>query len=215
MSKKLFSFIREGQVRLGPETKIIPASELATLLEAEEVQRKIKEDADRYRKEVVLEAEALKAKAQADGYQEGFKAWAEEIAKLEQEIMAIRKHYEKILAPVALKSVQKLIGRELDLNEEAVVDIVANTLKAVSTHKKITIWVSPKEKGVLEKNKARLKAQFENLEVFQIRERADIEPGGSIIETEGGIINAQLSNQWLILESAFEKLFKKKSETAT
>lgn len=213
MSRKLFSLIHEGQVRLEPETKVVPAREFSTLLSAQEVQGKIKDDAEKYRKEVILDAEALKAKAQADGYHDGFKAWGEEVAKLEQEIIDIRKHYEKILTPVALKAVQKLLGRELEMNEEAIVDIVATTLKAVSTHKKITLWVSPKEKGILEKNKARLKSQFETLEVFQIRERADIQPGGSIIETEGGIINAQLSNQWSILEAAFEQLFKKKSET--
>ena len=198
-------------MRLAPGTKIIPESDFSTLLSAEEVQKKIKEDAEIYRKDVVKEIESLKAKAQIDGYQEGFQAWAEEIARLEEEIIRVRKQYEKMLVPVALKGVQKLLGRELEIKEDTIVDIISTTLKAVSTHKKITIWVSPKEKGIVEANKARLKKQFEQLEVFQIRERADIEPGGSIIETEGGIINAQLSNQWLILERVFENLFKKKS----
>ena len=36
-----------------------------------------------------------------------------------------------------------------------------------------------------------------------------IEPGGCIIETEAGIINAQLENQWRSLENAFESFMKK------
>lgn len=212
MSKKLFSFINEGEVRLAPGAKVISESELSTLLAADEVQKKIYADAEKYRIDVVAEIENLKAKAQIDGYHEGFEAWAEKVAELENEIVNVRKQYEKILVPVALKGVQKLLGHEIESNEETIVDIIATSLKAVSTHKKITIWISPKEKGIIEANKARLKQLFEHLEVFQIRERADIEPGGSIIETEGGIINAQLSNQWLILERVFENLFKKKSE---
>lgn len=210
MSKKLFSFINEGQVRLEPQTKIVPASELSTVLNAAEVQEKIKADAEIYRQNVVQEIEDLKAKAQVDGYHDGFEAWAEHIAKLEEEIIAVRKQYEKILVPVAMKAVQKLLGRELEVKDDTIIDILSTTLKAVSTHKKITIWVSPKEKGIIEKNKETLKKSFEQLESFQIQERADIEPGGSIIETEGGIINAQLSNQWEILRRAFEQLFAKK-----
>lgn len=211
MSKKLFSFINEGQVRLEPDAKIVPASELATLLSAEEVQTKIKEDAEKYRKDTAAEIEQLKAKAQYDGYLEGFQSWAEHIARLEEEIVNVRKDYGKILAPVALKGVQKLLGREIENNEQTVVDIISNTLRSVSSHKKITIFVSPRERGIVEANKDRLKKLFEQLEVFKIVERSDIEPGGSIIETEGGIINAQLSNQWQILERAFDKLFNPKS----
>jgi type III secretion protein L len=48
------------------------------------------------------------------------------------------------------------------------------------------------------------------LEVFQIQERNDIQPGGAVIETEGGIINAQISNQLQVLERAFKKLFSSK-----
>ena len=209
----MFSLIVDGEVRLEPGVKIVRADNLAKALSAEEVQHKIKEDAESYRKDVISEIEALKAKAQIDGYQEGFKTWADAVAKLEQEIVDVRRQYEKLLTPVAIKAVQKLLGKELETKEETIVDIIATSLKAVSTHKKITIWVSPKEKGIIEKNKARLKSLFEVLEVFQIRERADIEPGGSVIETEGGIINAQLSNQWQILEAAFEQLFKKKRES--
>lgn len=212
--KKLFTLIKEGQIRLEPDTKIIPSEELGTLLSSQETQEAIKTDAEAYRKDVITEIEELKAKAQADGYQEGFETWAEDVARLEKEILDVRDHYKKILVPVALKAVEKIIGRELETNEETVLDILKSTLKAVSTHKKITIYVSPKEKGLVEKNKEHLKKMFEVLEVFQIRERSDIEPGGSVIETEGGIINAELPNQLQVLERVFKKLFATK-EIAT
>ena len=212
MSKKLFTFIQKGQIHLEPQTKIIPAESVSIALEAQEVLSKIKDDAKNYRQTVVEEIEEIKAKAQKDGYEAGFAAWAEHIAQLEEEITKVRKDYEKILVPAALKGAQKLLGREIENNELAILDIVANSLKSVSTHKKITLYVSPKERGVVEANKNRLKELFEQLEAFQIRERADIQPGGVVIETEGGIINAELSNQWEILERAFEHIFKKKSE---
>jgi type III secretion protein L len=51
--------------------------------------------------------------------------------------------------------------------------------------------------------------------VLSLRDRSDIQPGGCIIETEGGIINAQLENQWRVLENALGILLKKKEPQTT
>jgi type III secretion protein L len=61
----------------------------------------------------------------------------------------------------------------------------------------------------LEAAKSQIKKVFEHLESLSIQERSDIEPGGCMIETEAGIINAQLENQWRSLEIAFESFMKK------
>lgn len=210
--KKLFNLINGGSIHLEPKTKVLKQKDLAQAIDGEELLDKIKSDAETYRETVVKEVEDIKAKATLDGYQEGFKVWIEHIAKLEKEIGQVRKDYEKILVPVLLKAVKKIVGHELENRQDVIVDIIQTSLKSVATHKKITIYVSPKEKGIIEANKNKLKQSFEQLESFQIRERADILPGGSVIETEGGIINAQLENQWAILEKAFENLFHKKAE---
>lgn len=197
---------------MAPKSKILPASEISHLLDGESVLRKIREDAKQYRIDVTEEAEKIKEQAQAEGYEEGFKSWAEHVAKLEEEIASVRSEIEKLIIPVALKAAKKIVGREIELSETAIVDIVANSLKAVSTHKKINVYVNKKDLEALERHKPRLKDMFENLEAFSIRERNDIQPGGCIIETEGGIINAQLENQWRTLEKAFDMLMKSKQK---
>src|SRR5262249_15045025 len=121
-----------------------------------------------------------------------------------------RHELEKTLIPVALKAAKKIVGREIELSEDTIVDIVSNLLKSVSQHKKITIYVNKKDLDSLEAARPRLKKIFESLEVLSLRERQDITPGGCVIETEAGIINAQLENQWRSLEAAFEKLMKSK-----
>lgn len=211
MKKKFFSLIKGGAFHIAPKTKVLPASEAAELLNGEELLKKIQEDAQAYRLEVAADCERLKEKAQAEGYEEGFKSWAEHVAKLEDEIVKVRQETEKTILPVALKAAKKIVGREMELSENAIVDIVATSLKAVSTHKKINVYVNRKDLDILEKNKAKLKALFENLETFTLLERNDIEQGGCVIETEGGIINAQLDNLWRTLERAFDMLLKKKA----
>lgn len=214
MSKKLFSLIYGQPNKISANKRVIPANAIAQLIDAEEVLAQVKSDAERYKKDVAKECEQLKENAQAAGFAEGYQTWAEHIAKLEEEIINVRQELEKLLIPVALKAAKKIVGREIELSDDTIVDIVSNTLKSVSQHKKITIYVNRKDLDPLEKSRTRLKEIFEGLEVLSLRERSDIARGGCVIETEGGIINAQLDNQWSALERAFASLMRHQKEEA-
>lgn len=209
-NKKFFSLIRGDAVHVAPKVKVVPAAEFSTLMDSFEVLAAVQKDAEDYKISVIEEIEALKTQAEKEGFEEGFKSWAEAIARLETEITQVREDVEKMLASVALKAAKKIVGREIELSEETVVDIVSASLKAVAQHKKVTIYANKKDLAILEEHRPRLREIFESLESLSLRERADIDNGGCIIETEGGIINAQMENQWRVLEKAFESLFKPK-----
>lgn len=210
MTKKLFTLIYGETNKIVPNKKIIPAEDIGVLLEAQEILQHVKEDAEKYKLEVAHECEKLKEHAQQEGFAEGYQKWADHIANIEAEIIKVRQDLEKMLIPVALKAAKKIVGREIELSEDTIIDIVSNSLKAVSQHKKITIYVNKRDLDPLEKGRPRLKQIFESLEVLSLRERADVVRGGCIIETEAGIINAQLENQWSALERAFTSLMKTK-----
>lgn len=212
MTKKFFSLIYGDKNKITANQRIIPAGVVSKLIDAEEVLDKVKSDAERYKLDVAKECEKLKEAAQSAGFAEGYQTWANHIAKLEEEIILVRQDLEKLLIPVALKAAKKIVGREIELSEDTIVDIVSNCLKAVSQHKKITIYVNKKDLDPIEKSRARLKEIFESLEVLSLRERSDIARGGCVIETEGGIINAQLENQWSALERAFTSLMRHQKE---
>lgn len=208
MNKKFFSLIRGDAIHTAPETKIIPAEHFSSLLDARELLTQVKIDAEKYRIDVTAEAEQIKEQAYKEGFESGYQAWIEQIARMEEEISALRAEMEKMILPVSLKAAKKIVGREIETSDTAIVDIVSTCLKSVATHKKITIYVNKKDLGRLEAARPKLKDLFESLEVLSIRERPDIEQGGCVIETEGGIINAKLENQWRVLENAFEGMIK-------
>lgn len=214
MNKKFFALINTETIRSGSSKKVIPASEVTTLLSAKEVLEIAKKDAEQYKKEVVQEVEKLKSQAELQGYEEGFKKWAEQVTQLEKEILRVREDVEKMIVPIALKAAKKIVQKEIEQSPDTIVEIVSANLKAVSQHKQITIYVNKKDLDHLESQKPRLKEIFEKLESLSIRARSDIEPGGCMIETEGGIINAQLENRWKVLENAFEALTKAEQKKA-
>lgn len=209
--KKLFNLIKGGAIHVAPKNKTLPAKEYSSLLDASEVLVYVQKDAALYKMDVVEEIEKLKVQAQKEGFEEGFRSWAEAVALLEAEIAQVRTDVQIMLSSVALKAAKKIVGREIELSDDTIVDIIATSLKSVSQHKKITIYANKKDLAILEANRGRLKDLFESLEALSLRERADIDVGGCIIETEGGIINARLENQWRVLEKAFENLLKPKT----
>jgi type III secretion protein L len=200
--KKLFSLLSGTEVRLAPGQKIIPADELTKLEDAAAIVEIAKK-----------ETEEFKEKATKEGYDAGFQQGLEALNKhlfaLNHELQTLRDDIQKKILPLSLKAARKIMGEELRIHPDRIVDIVMNSLKPVTQHKKIVIYVNKADLQLLEENKPKFKEIFDHLESLSIQERSDIEPGGCIIETEAGIINAQLENQWRALESAFESFMKK------
>jgi type III secretion protein L len=203
---KLFSMIDGHAVTLAPGTKRLPADAFSTLLSCAELLETTKKDAEEYRKKVSAECEELKTHAEIEGFQAGFDQWTQTVSYLEGEIAKVQEELQKVVMPVALKAARKIVAAELDVNPNVVLDIVASTLKSIAQHKRIVLYVSKKDFDLIESSKSKLKPIFEELESLSVRDREDIEPGGCVVETEVGIVNARLKDRWRTLEAALEHI---------
>jgi type III secretion protein L len=221
VKKTFFSLIEGGKVRIAPDTKVVRADDIATLLDAQQIVDKVQDEADAVRaqaqkegealkQQVAAEAERIKKQAYAEGFEQGQKVWVEHVERLDRETKQVHKELREMVVPVALQAAKKIVGREMQMHPETIVDIVANNLRAVASHRNIVIYVNKADYATFDANKPRLKQVFEHLESLVLQESKDVQPDGCIIETEGGIINAQLDNQWALLEKAFESVMKDK-----
>ncbi len=205
---KLFSLISKQEVQLGKK-KIIPSKEFTTLKKADELLKQVKSEAIDYKKQIAKECETLKESAFKQGFDEGLIKLNENLLKLNHVIENFEEEMKKKILPIALKAAKKILGEELKVYPERIVDIVIQALKPVTQHYKIKIFVNKQDLDILESQKEKIKSILQQVKTLSIIERDDVEPGGCIIETEAGIINAQLENQWQALEIAFENFMKK------
>jgi len=205
---KFFSLIYQGDIHTSTDEKVIPAEEYSTLLDAATVLEKAKEDAETYRKEVDEECEKLREKARNAGFDEGLATFNEHLIAFDKALRELRLELQNSIIPLALKAAKKIVGKELESHPETIVDIVLQTLAPVTQNQRITIYVNKADKEILETNRPRIKKVLEHIQNLSIQDRSDIAPGGCVIETESGIINATIENQWRALESAFEKYMK-------
>lgn len=202
---KFFSLIYQGEIHPERQEKIIPAEDFSTLMQASEILERAKEDVKHYKKKIEEECEELKEKAKEEGFDEGLQQFNEHLIHFDKQLRVLRMDLQKQILPLALKAAKKIVGEQLDLNPETIVEIVIQTLAPVTQNHRFTIYVNKVDKEILEAHKPKIKSSLEQVQVLTIQERSDIAPGGCIIETESGIINASIENQWRALEHAFEK----------
>lgn len=202
---KLFSLIFKGNLHLARRKKVIPAKEFSTLVTAEEVLIQAKEDSENYRKETAELRQKTLEEAKNEGREEGLLLYNEAILKFDQQLKKLRHDTMQMVLPLALKAAKKIVAKELEQFPETIVEIVLKTIAPFTQNQRITIYVPKGEKELLEANRPRLKEVLEQVQVLNIAERENIAPGGCIIETETGIINAGIDNQWRSLEAAFER----------
>ncbi len=208
---KFFSLLnKEHSVHLAEDKKVIPKDEFTTFLTANELIEEMKREQEEAYAKLQEQGKKLKQKSKEKGFQEGLEKWNDQLALLEKEIHQVREDTANAIVPLALTAVKKIIGRELKNKPETVLDIVATALKPVSQHRKISIYVNKGDLNLLEENRTEIKKIFEHLETLAIAVRDDVAAGGCIIETEAGIINAQLDSQMNALESAFREFFENK-----
>jgi type III secretion protein L len=202
---KFFSLIYQGEVHPATDEKVVPAEEFSTLMSAAEILQRGQDDIVRYRQETEKECEELRKKAKQEGFEEGLKQFNEHLLNFERHLRHLKIELQKQILPLTLKAAKKIVGKELEIHPETIVDIVLQTLAPVVQNHRFTIYVNKADKEALETHKPKIKAILEQVHSLAIHERPDVSPGGCIIETESGIINATIENQWRSLETAFEK----------
>ena len=204
--KQVFTLFNNNSVDIAPGAKKISKEAYESVLDCQNIISKTKEDSVAYQKQVAQECEAIKERAYEDGFEAGYNEWVKMVGYLEKEISHVHEELQKTVLPVALKAAKKIVGAELETNKEAIINIVMNTLKNIAQHKRVVLYVSKQDFDAIEGAKSKFKPIFEELESLSVREKDEVEPGGCIIETEVGIVNARLPNRWKTLEAAFEAL---------
>lgn len=160
----------------------------ALRLEAERGREGMLEDA---RAEVARAVEAATAAGGEEGHAQA-QHMRDEIAGLEARML---KEVEGEVVRTAVKVAAELLAAELQMREDAVVDIAATALMAARTARDINLRVNPRDAKLLRDAKERLVSNLTRAKDLEIREDRRVKAGGVLIETEAGVIDAQLETQ--------------------
>jgi type III secretion protein L len=184
--------------------KKIPKGDFLAVIDAKEMIKAAHEEASNIIKEAKKEAQNIHQKAKEEGYKEGLEPFNKHILYFDDRIKNLRHELQKSLLSLVHTTTKRIIGEGLKAHPEIVVDVVTEAIKNVTASSSIKLLVNKQDIAILEEKKEDLKKLFEHLDSFLIEEREDVERGACIIQTERGILNANLENQFHALKNALE-----------
>lgn len=164
------------------------------LAEAQARAEEIKAEALRFKEEVFAKArDEAKADVQARA--------AEELARAKMQAGQIIADSEKDVLELALKVAAKIISRDLEREPEVLLEIVANCTEAARSAKAMILKVHPEDGKILREKRPRLIELIGRAVDISIRDDAEVERGGCVIQTEYGTIDGQIRTQFEMLRN--------------
>jgi flagellar assembly protein FliH len=167
------------------------------LAQAEKEAERIRQEAEQQRSETIRQG-------YEEGYQKGYTEALTKVAEIETEFQALRKRLEPQLVQLSVTVAEKIIGEELKLRPDAMLDIVGQALRTVRHQRDIVIRVHPSQVDAIEERKQTLFGILSRAREVRVVGDETLRELGCVIETEVGILNADVTTQLDELRKALE-----------
>jgi flagellar biosynthesis/type III secretory pathway protein FliH len=201
----MYLFTIKQDLKIHTGEKILKKDTISAVIGAEEMLDAARAEAEQIIVRAHEKAKGIHKKAKKAGYAKGLEIYNEHILYFDDRIKNLRHELQNTILPLVLKTTKRIVGEGLKEHPELIVDIITQVIKNVTTSNEVKLFVHKGDIEIVEAHKDDFKKLFERLDMFLIEERSDVEKGSCIIQTEKGILNASLSNQYAALKKALEK----------
>ncbi len=184
----------------------------ASIISADNVPQ-ARSESEKIINQALAEAEAIKEESREAGHQEGL---AEASARVEEALETLNqavkerkkiiKDAESEILRLSLKIAEQIIRSEVSLHRDVSLNIVAEAIARVSDREQIIVKVNREDAEYLKRYKDRLAGILDGVKSFSIIEDASVEPGGCVIETNLGFIDARIGTKLKSIEEALNKV---------
>ena len=147
------------------------------------------------------ERQEVLAQGREEGRQEGLKSLSELLVRAKMAANEMIRQTQPQALELALKIAEKSLGRDMERDPALLIDICANAIETVRTAKQVVVRVNPKAGALLRERKPELIQAIGRSVDIAIKDDADVEPMGCVIQTEFGTIDAQLTTQLQMLQN--------------
>ena len=175
--------------------------------------REIAQTAQAEAAKILQEAEQKRAEVREDarqeGYEEGLRHWNEILAAATSRSDELLRRNEADLVRLAVRMAEKIVGERLTADPATMVGIVGEALKSVRREKSLTIQVHPSCVDLIRSRVEDLRGRAGGTREIWVEPNAAVQPGGCIVESDVGVIDARLETQLRCLEQVLLQTAKK------
>jgi type III secretion system HrpE/YscL family protein len=176
-------------------------------LEAKDILAKAQEQAAQLLEDAQREKEKVLAESTARGYVAGLDQWNDALADAWKQREEFLSKHEVELVKLAVAIARKIIGQSVAMNPDTILHTAQGVLRSVRSERRVTIKVNPSNETALREQAASLKMLGAEVGELIIIGNPAIEAGGCIVESDVGIIDAQIGTQVASIEGALLRRF--------
>lgn len=200
-----FTEINTDKLQLSSHVKILKAKEYNRYLQAQE----LVDAAEKKAQDILKQAELTFEQQKQQGYQQGLLQAQQQqsqimLATLEQ----CRQYYksnENQIAKLVISAVRQLIGEFDDI--ELALKMTRQAMKSINNQRQVTLHVAPSQLDEVKTRLGQVLKEFPEISYAEVTPDDRVEPGGCLLETKVGVIDATLENQLDVIEEALYKQF--------
>jgi flagellar assembly protein FliH len=200
-------FDRFGDRPVNYHKGIVPESgESASLWNEEEVSRRLEQQMGVAQEAFTKERDAAHSKGYEEGLTKGREEGSQQIQPaiellqdwgrvLQSEKEELARHYETDVLELGFRIAEKIIGLEISTRQEAVLSIVQQALRKIVNADEVIVRANPEDLRILEQAREKLMSEVGIRAPLELRPDSSIARGGCVIDTESGMLDAQLHSQ--------------------
>ena len=202
MDEKILKADSLGEKVLIPSPKVLKREVYEATRDARDVVTVAQERARQIIEEAERQRDAMREQARQEGIEQGLTEWIRILAQTRQRSEDLVKGWEDTMLRLSIRVAEKIVGEQLRLHPDTIVGIVREVLKSIRPGKHLSIQVNQAEAPQVRARIDRLKEALGSSTEIEIVTSASVPPGGCVIESELGIIDARLETQLKCLEDA-------------
>ncbi len=202
MDEKILKADSLAEKVLIPSPKVLKREVYEATRDARDVVTVAQERAKQIIEEAERQRDAIREQARQEGIEQGLTEWNRILAQARQRSEELVKGWEDTMLRLSIRVAEKIVGEQLRLHPDTIVGIVREVLKSIRPGKHLSIQVNQAEAPQVRARIERLKEALGSSSEIEIVASASVPPGGCVIESELGIIDARLETQLKCLEDA-------------
>jgi type III secretion protein L len=146
------------------------------------------------------ERQAILDAARHEGYEHGLREWNSAVGEVDTARDRYLADSELELIRLAVRIAQKILAAELRLNPEAIVSLARESMQSLGRERSLTLRVSPDSIELMRDRIHSLRETAGPRRSIEVVPDRSVEPGGCIVESEYGVIDARLETQMRCME---------------
>jgi len=154
---------------------------------------------------------AAREQGLARGMQAAEEAYRAKLARLDALADSLQRErqdfFDRVEPEVVRLSVsiaEKILARELELRPDAVVDMVRSAVKRLRDREQLRVSVSPRDFEQVRSARDDLIGAIDGVRSLEVVEDRRVDPGGCVIESQNGTLDARVKTQLDQLSSVLE-----------